>query len=264
MQRVSIVVPCCNEEEAVRLLPSRLFPVLERLAATYELQLVLVDDGSGDATWAEIAAIREQAAWPTLLARHSPNRGLGAALNTGCELATGEIVVTLDADGTYPFPIIEELIAAIAAGADVATVSPYHREGGVAGVSPLRLFFSRGASLCYRALVDRRIATYTALVRAYRAEVLHAAAVSHPGFLNVAMTLVEARRRGARIVEVPAILAQREVGVSKARVMRITRSHLRYMWQIFLLRITGRFWLPMPRVAPVAAPWGAAGTVHHG
>jgi dolichol-phosphate mannosyltransferase len=134
----------------------------------------------------------------------------------------------------------------------------------VAGVSRLRLLFSRGASLCYRALVDRRIATYTALVRAYRAEVLAASIADHPGFLSVAMTLVEARRRGARVTEIPAVLAQRQVGVSKAKVARITRTHLAYMWRILLLRATGRFWLGSESGGPKEATSEALGTVHHG
>ena len=264
MQRLSIVMPCCNEEEAIELLPGRLFPVLRRLAQHYEIELVMVDDGSTDETWPGLERLRRDAPWPVVLGRHTPNRGLGAAIRTGQELATGQIVITLDTDGTYPFAIIESLVAAVAAGADVATASPYHRDGGVAGVSRFRLLFSRGASLCYRALVDRRIATYTALVRAYRAEILAASIADHPGFLSVAMTLVEARRRGARVTEIPAVLAQRQVGTSKAKVARITRTHLAYMWRILVLRATGRFWLDTATSGREGHSGEALGSVHNG
>lgn len=264
MQRLSIVMPCCNEEEAIELLPQRLFPILRRLAQNYAVELVMVDDGSTDDTWARLAALRDAAPFAVILERHAPNRGLGAALRTGQARATGQIVVTLDVDGTYPFAIIESLVEAIEVGADIATASPYHRDGGVAGVSRFRLFFSRGASLCYRLLVDRRIATYTALVRAYRAEILAAAIPDHPGFLNVAMTLVEARRRGARVVEVPAILAQRQVGVSKAKVARITRTHLAYMRRILQLRATGRFWIVPTDARRVGDASAVLGSAPHG
>jgi dolichol-phosphate mannosyltransferase len=253
MARLSIIVPCCNEEDAIERLSARLFPALEPLARRYALELVFVDDGSTDATWSRLEQLQQAAPWPVVLARHQPNRGLGAALRTGQAQATGELVVTLDADGTYPFTIVEPLVAAIERGADIATASPYHRAGGVAGVSGLRLFFSRGASLCYRLLVDRRIATYTAMVRAYRVGILAAALPEEPGFLHVAMALVEARRRGARIVEVPAVLARREVGVSKAKIARITRAHLAYMRRLLLLRATGRFWLAPRAVQPADA-----------
>lgn len=246
MASLSLIIPCCNEEDAVRLLPTRLFPILDPLADRFDVELILVDDGSTDATWACISTLCERATnehWRVLPARHDRNLGLGSALRTGQALATGRIIVTLDADGTYPFALISELVDAVGAGADVATVSPYHRDGGVAGVPAARLLFSRGASLCYRLLVDRRIATYTAMVRAYRAPILAAAIPAEPGFLHVAMTLVEARRRGARVVEIPAILSRRQVGVSKARVARITRAHLRYLVRLAILRAIGQFWL---------------------
>lgn len=245
MVRLSIIIPCCNEEDAVYLLPRRLFPALRQLGERYEVELILVDDGSIDQTWSRLEQIRQDGApCRVSLVRHDRNRGLGAALRTGQAAATGQVVVTLDADGTYPFEIVESLVAAVEQGADVATVSPYMRGGGVEGVSGVRLLFSRGASLLYRLVVDRRIATYTAMVRAYRADILAKSISDEDGFLHVAMTLVEARRRGARVVEVPAVLRRRDVGVSKARIWRITRSHLKYLARLAYLRLTGRFWLP--------------------
>ncbi len=242
--QLAIILPCCNEEEALSILQPGLGPVLEAVAQHYKVELILVDDGSTDATWNWMQQLR-QVEWAAtvVLGRHDRNRGLGAALQTGLNLTEAPIVVTIDVDGTYPFRIIEPLVDSIACGADVATASPYHPDGGVAGVPSWRLFFSRGASMLYRLLVDRRIHTYTALVRAYRRPILDASLSDHPGFLNVAVTLVEACRRGVVVVEIPAVLAQRQVGQSKARVVKITRTHLRYMLQLVWLRLTGRFWL---------------------
>jgi dolichol-phosphate mannosyltransferase len=241
---LAIIIPCCNEEEALGRLQEQLRPVLDDVAPRYHIELVLVDDGSTDATWDWLQLVR-RFDWPArvILGQHERNRGLGAALRTGLDLTDAPVIVTIDVDGTYPFRIIEPLLEAIANGADVATASPYHPDGGVAGVSAWRMLFSRGASMLYRVLVDRRIHTYTALVRAYRRDILDETLADHPGFLNVAVTLVEACRRKAIVAEIPAVLAQREVGQSKARIMRITRSHLRYMAQLIWLRMTGRFWL---------------------
>jgi dolichol-phosphate mannosyltransferase len=242
--RVSVIVPCCNEEDGVPLLPAKLFPALEELARSRAVELVLVDDGSRDQTWERLVELRDSdPPFAIALARHATNRGLGAALRTGRQHATGDVIVTLDADGTYPFTIVGPLVRAVESGADIATASPYHPDGGVEGVSALRLTFSRGASYCYRVLVDRHVNTWTAMVRAYRSDVLAASISDNDGFLHVAMTLVEARRRGATIVEVPAVLATRRVGQSKARVLRITRAHLRYMGRLLWLRLTGRFWI---------------------
>jgi dolichol-phosphate mannosyltransferase len=257
-KRLAVIIPCCNEQDVVALLPERLFPVLSRLEQRYATELVLIDDGSTDDTWLELQSLAgdRDSPVPILLGRHPRNRGLGAGLRTGLGMVDSDIVVTADVDGTYPFAVIEALVDALKQGADVATASPYHPDGAVAGVSAWRLLLSRGASMLYRVMVDRHVHTYTALVRAYRAEVFQAALSSHPGFLNVAMTLVEARRRGARITDVPAVLAQREVGQSKARVARIARSHLRYMTHLFRLRVTGKFWIeahPAGRLAQTKA-----------
>lgn len=246
MYRVSVVMPACNEEDAIRLLPNRLYPVLREVSASRDVELVLVDDGSSDGTWQqlrELNAASMEEPFAVVLSRHVANRGLGAALRTGVELATGDIIVTLDADGTYPFTIVEPLLTAIGAGADIVTASPYHRDGAVEGVPALRLLFSRGASTCYRVLVDRRVATYTAMVRAYRSDVLRRALSDNDGFLHVAMTLVEAQRRGAAVAELPAVLARRQVGQSKAKVLRVTRAHARYMARLAWLRATGHFWI---------------------
>lgn len=243
---ISLIIPCCNEEQALGRFPDRLFPVLSDLviAGEQRVELILVDDGSRDRTWEMLQELSSKTLpFQIVLGQHPINRGLGAALKTGHQLARGELVVTLDVDGTYPFEIAVVLIAAIDRGADIATASPYHPQGKVDGVSGLRLLFSRGASTLYRILVDRSIHTYTAMVRAYRAEVLDEAIADDPGFLHVAKTLVEARRRGAIVIEVPAVLSQREVGQSKAKLLRITRAHLGYMRQLTWLRMSRRFWL---------------------
>jgi dolichol-phosphate mannosyltransferase len=245
---LSVIVPCCNEEEAVRLLPDKLFPALNRLSLDRPVELILVDDGSHDQTWPELSRLKgTRQDFTIALVRHETNKGLGAALGSGFLASSHPIVVTLDADGTYPFSIVELLVAKIDAGADIVTASPYHPRGGVEGVSALRLTFSRGASVCYRILVDRHVHTWTAMVRAYRAEVLSKAISPETGFLHVAMTLVEARRRGANIAEVPATLSTRQVGQSKAKVVRITRAHLRYMSGLLWLKLTRRFWI-VPRM----------------
>lgn len=245
LRSLSIIIPSCNEEEAIPHLLCALVQALEPLQSTLTTEVIFVDDGSTDGTWTQLQTVRDsKQPWKTVLARHEHNRGIGTAIRTGVEHATGDVIVTVDADGTYPFSIIQTLVDAIVAGADVATASPYHRDGNVLDVSGIRLFFSRGASLLYRIVVDRHVATYTAMVRAYRAPVLAASLSNESGFLQVAMTLVEAIRRGAVVTEIPATLSRRQVGRSKARVARITAAHLGYLAHLVRLRFTGQFWIP--------------------
>lgn len=93
--RVSVIVPFYNEAENV-------LPLLEELAALSgalpELEVIMVDDGSQDGTWAQVEAA--VARWPELARglRHARNRGQSAAMLTGLAQATGELLVTLDGD----------------------------------------------------------------------------------------------------------------------------------------------------------------------
>ena len=86
---VSIVIPAMNEADAIRDVVTRL-----REAASWH-EIIVVDDGSGDATGseAEVAGAR--------VVRHPYNKGNGAAVKTGIRCATGEFVLIVDADGQH-------------------------------------------------------------------------------------------------------------------------------------------------------------------
>jgi len=94
--KVSVVIPCYNEEEGVR-------HVIRSLPKSVD-EIVVVNNNSTDRT-AEVAA--------ALGARVVPEKrkGYGAAYKTGLPAVTGDITVTLDGDGSYPTEQIEEVIA---------------------------------------------------------------------------------------------------------------------------------------------------------
>lgn len=239
---VSIVIPCCNEEASISGLELMIPRIVKDLSCVGPVEVVLVDDGSTDATWEHLT--RLAAAVPAVrLARHEMNAGLGAALRTGFHVARGNVVVTTDADGTYPFAEIPALFACLTPGVDIVTASPYHPDGSVDGVPAWRLVFSRGASWCYRAVLGKRgrhIHTYTSLFRAYRHEVLPQIQPDHDGFLGVAEILVRAVLAGYTVAEYPTTLRNRRFGQSKARVLRITRSHLILLAALLTQRVRTR------------------------
>ena len=92
--RVSVVIPVYNEQDNVALLAGEFARLHE---AWPDFEVVLVDDGSADATWARIgeAAARH----PFLRGLRTPqNRGQSAAMLLGLREARGEVLVTLDGD----------------------------------------------------------------------------------------------------------------------------------------------------------------------
>lgn len=247
---VSLIIPCYNEAEGMGAMHDRLAQTLPLLRKYGSVELVLVDDGSSDATY---ALLRQHfGSWPEVrILHHEHNRGLGAALRTGLAAAQGSIIVTADSDGTYPFSEIPLLLDRLVSGVDLVTASPYHPEGAIENVPAYRVFISKCASLLYRLLIDWRIHTYTALFRAYRREVIEAVyeRASHDGFLMVTQLLTEAMLAGYRAAEYPTTLRVRQYGQSKAKIIRITRSHLQYQASLVLRRLGARQRAALPHEA---------------
>ncbi|WP_417463131.1 glycosyltransferase family 2 protein [Kordiimonas sp.] len=106
---ISIVAPVFNEEGNIAALIDRLAAVMDASGLQYEV--VLVDDGSSDGTWAAIEEAR--ALSPNLKGfRLSRNFGHQHALLAGLASARGRAVVSMDGDLQHPPEIIPELIAA--------------------------------------------------------------------------------------------------------------------------------------------------------
>ncbi len=247
----SLIIPCCNEAAGLPQLERTLSPVIASLRDRGPIEVILIDDGSTDDTWGGLEDLTARLPEVRLL-RHPMNYGLGAALRTGFAFARGNIVITTDADGTYPLREIPELLQRLTPGTDVVTASPYHPDGGVDGVPRWRLLFSRCASQCYRMVLGRNgktIHTYTSLFRAYRREILPYIAPDNQGFLSVAEILVRASLAGYTIAEYPTVLRARQYGQSKARVASITMTHLNFLATILLHRVRVRRPIPSP-VAP--------------
>ena len=96
-EKLSLIIPCYNEEKTLRAIVER---VLQLRRDWLELELVIVDDCSRDASWEVAQQLKKE--YPEIkLARHEVNQGKGAALRTGFLEATGDYVGVQDADMEY-------------------------------------------------------------------------------------------------------------------------------------------------------------------
>lgn len=133
---LSVVLPMHNEGQNIDALFARLGPVLERLGVPYEI--VCVDDGSRDNSWARLQAAH--AANPRIrLVRFSRNFGKEMAMTAGLRHATGRAVVLMDSDLQHPPEVIEEFYAHWQAGAQVVYGVRRSRDTD----PPLRRFLTR-------------------------------------------------------------------------------------------------------------------------
>ena len=95
--RLSVVLPAYREQEVISATLAALREGLSVVASGEDLELIVVDDGSGDAT-----AARASAAGADRVIVFEANRGKGAAVRAGVLAATGDVVVFTDADLQYP------------------------------------------------------------------------------------------------------------------------------------------------------------------
>ncbi|MEM7384575.1 MAG: glycosyltransferase [Verrucomicrobiota bacterium] len=115
---LSVVVPVFNEKEGLGQFTATLRDILAETGKTSEI--IFVDDGSTDQTYELIEKMGRSPASTSIKGlRFSRNFGKEAALLAGLEASSGEIVITMDADGQHPPELISEMITAWEKGAKI-------------------------------------------------------------------------------------------------------------------------------------------------
>ena len=136
LPEVSLVVPVYNEEATLEEVYRRATATLEELGRPYEL--IVVDDGSRDGTWAIVERLAAQDARVRGV-RFKRNFGQHPAMHAGRVRARGYVVVTMDADLQNVPEDLPRLVAAVDAGADVASGSRKGRDDSWGRTLPSKL-----------------------------------------------------------------------------------------------------------------------------
>jgi len=218
---LSVVIPAYNEEAAIQ-------PTLDRLRATRDalaaagvtaLEIIVVDDGSSDAT----ARLAEAVAGVRVI-RQAQNRGYGAALKTGFAAARGQLVGFLDADGTYPAEEFPRLCAAALRGADMVVGS--RLTSGTNGMPFTRRVGNRFFAALVSVFGEQRVGDSASGMRVLRREIVDRLGALPDGLNFTPIMSMRAGHAGLRVVELPIPYAER-IGASKLSVTRDGVVYLR-------------------------------------
>ncbi len=217
MVHALLVLPTLNEAdniEAVLGAVRRVVPFVD---------ILVVDDASTDGTADLADTLADELGCLTVLRRSGP-RGLGHTYRAGFAvgIAAGyDVLLEMDADLSHDPADIPALLEAIAGGADLAIGSRYAPGGGTRDWSATRRVVS-GLGCWYAGRVlALGVRDATSGFRAYRANLVGAMeleATRAGGYAFQIEMVRHARRRGARIVEIPITFQDRTLGHSKMSV----------------------------------------------
>jgi dolichyl-phosphate beta-glucosyltransferase len=223
MTTLSLILPCYNEAER---LPATLRAYLAHLTGgPGEVELVVVDDGSTDAT-VEVAEAVAAGDARVRVIRSSPNRGKGFAVRTGMLAAAGELLVFTDADGSYGPGEVERVVSALAGDPVAIGTRAHHRATGTAGRRVASRVFNRTLRLLLGLPFHDTQCGLKGFRRGVARELFGRARVD--GFAFDVEVLLLARRLGLAVAEVP-VRAQERDG-SRVRLLLDGRRMLGEVW----------------------------------
>ena len=232
--QLSVVLPIYNEAESLPQLLAELVAALEATGAAFEI--ICVDDGSQDGSFAELKRQRAQDERIRIV-QFRRNFGQTAAFTAGFDRARGQIVVTMDADLQNDPADIPRLLEKINEGYDV--VSGWRVERWQEGA------FSRITRKIPSAIANRlisigtgvRLHDYGCALKAYRYEVVES--INLYGDLHRFIPAI-ASYFGVTVTEVPVNYRSRQFGRSKYGLGRVTRVVLDLLTVRFLISYSTR------------------------
>jgi glycosyltransferase involved in cell wall biosynthesis len=244
---VSVVVPVFNEQDSLDRLCERIGAVMSEAGLAYEI--IFVDDGSTDASAERIAAL-SAADDRVRCITFRRNFGKAAALDAGFAAASGEFVVTMDADLQDDPVEIPRFVAELEAGYDVVSGWKKVRNDPAHKTWPSRVF---------NAVVGRlsgvRLHDFNCGFKAYRAQALDGLSLYGELHRFVPVLL---HWRGYRVGEIEVKHHPRRFGQSKYGFNRLLKGGLDFLGVMLNTRFATR---PLHVFGAAGAVFGLVGTV---
>jgi len=243
-EEFTVIVPCFNEEQAIR---DTVVEIAEQLSICAACRLIVVNDGSKDRSLDLLVDLAKEI--PTLeVVSHERNLGYGAALKTGIARAKTDLIVITDADGSYPIDQIPTL-ARECADFDMVVGA---RTGPQVTHSKLRSIPKIFLALWVSWIARQKVPDINSGMRVFRKPVLECYVRILPNSFSFTTTLTLAMLTNYRPVKFVPINYMARVGRSKIEPVRDT---LRFA---SLILRTGMYFAPVRVLAPIVFALGLA------
>jgi len=207
---VSVVIPAYNEEKTIGNIIEETVQVMDSLGLPYEV--IVVDDGSTDRT-KEIAS-RYKAA----VLSNGRNHGKGYALRKGFQHAQGNIIVTIDADGSHKPKEIPDLLVPLFNGADIVAGSRF-LGSGKDHTSKLHLLGNYLINMTIMVLTRKWITDSQTGLRAFKRDFLQKTNLESKGYEIETEITVKSLKNGFKLKEVPISCEKRKYNISRLKIL---------------------------------------------
>jgi len=222
--QISAALPAHNESENIEAILRRLIAALAARFTRYEI--IVVDDGSEDATVERVAALQRE--FPQIrLLRHQGQRGYGAALKTGIRQCRGELVFFTDSDGQFDPGELGLLVDRIGEYDIVAGYRRRRRDPFV------RAVLAWGWGLLVWLAFGLRFRDLNCAFKLFRRRVFEAIPIESVGaFVNTEI-LVRAKHGGFRWTQIPVTHYRRRSGRQTGARPRVIWKALGELWRFW-------------------------------
>ena len=224
LRLLSVVIPCRNEEGAVASAVEHLHVELRLHGVEHEI--VTVDDGSTDATWAAMQKLAPRV--PTIRpVQNTGEHGFGRAIVCGIDHSQGDAVVIMMADESDDCRDVVRYWQLLGQGYDAVFGSRFVRGGGVIDYPAHKLLINRMANLFLRLLFHVPVNDFTNAFKAYRRRALDGCRPFLSPHFNLTIELpLKTIVRGYSWTVIPITWRNRQAGVSKLQIREMGSRYL--------------------------------------
>src|SRR3989344_7843797 len=236
--KISFVIPFHNEKDNTA-------PMLDRVISfgknqKWNFEVVPVNDRSTDTTSRILNHYAKKYSQVKPVHRHGGadlGNTIGAALKEGTQATTGDIIIWTMGDMSDDTQTYKDIVDKIQDGYDMVFGSRYMPGGSRGNLDAFKAFLSSNGTLLARILFGVPVHDITNAFRGFRKQVFAGLKLHCTSFDISPEFAIRAHLAGFRLGEVPTVYTNRDKGVSKFKLWRMTKAYLKVYWHIFKERL---------------------------